>query len=265
MASQGTTLHIDRVEQGHAGLFSCQATNEAGTAGAEVELSVHGVPSQAPSLFRPPWGSAPVLCHPRPAVPPRITLPPSLPGPVLLSAPVRLTCNATGTPSPTLMWLKDGNPVSTAGTSGLQPVTPSERLRVLGEGRLLQIQPTQVSDSGRYLCVATNVAGEDDQDFNVIIQVPPMFQKVGDAGADLEFLSQAEEVRGGVTEYREVMESNPAYLYCDTNAVPAPELTWYREDQPLSATDGASVLQGRLGRRREVGASICRWGAGSYV
>ncbi|XP_039714983.1 hemicentin-2-like, partial [Pteropus medius] len=41
MASQGTTLHIDRVEQGHAGLFSCQATNEAGTAGAEVELSVH--------------------------------------------------------------------------------------------------------------------------------------------------------------------------------------------------------------------------------
>lgn len=42
MASQGTTLHIDRVEQGHAGLFSCQATNEAGTAGAEVELSVHG-------------------------------------------------------------------------------------------------------------------------------------------------------------------------------------------------------------------------------
>lgn len=54
--------------------------------------------------------------------------------------------------------------------AGPQPVTPSERLRVLGEGRLLQIQPTQVSDSGRYLCVATNVAGEDDQDFNVLIQ-----------------------------------------------------------------------------------------------
>lgn len=42
VASQGTTLHIDHVQPGHAGLFSCQATNEAGTAGAEVELSVHG-------------------------------------------------------------------------------------------------------------------------------------------------------------------------------------------------------------------------------
>ncbi|XP_015423249.1 PREDICTED: hemicentin-2-like [Myotis davidii] len=128
--------------------------------------------------------------------------------------------------------------------SSPQPVTPHERLRVLGEGRLLQIQPTQVSDSGRYLCVATNVAGEDDQDFNVLIQVPPMFQKVGDASATFETLSREEEARGGVTEYREVVENNPAYLYCDTNAVPPPELTWYREDQPLSATDGVSVLQG---------------------
>jgi hypothetical protein len=61
-----------------------------------------------------------VLCLPCPAVPPRIVLPPSLPGPVLLGAPVRLTCNATGAPSPTVMWLKDGNPVSTAGTPGFQ-------------------------------------------------------------------------------------------------------------------------------------------------
>lgn len=49
-------------------------------------------------------------------------------------------------------------------------MTPNQRLRLLGEGRLLQIQPTQVSDSGRYLCVAGNVAGEDDQDFSVLIQ-----------------------------------------------------------------------------------------------
>lgn len=42
LASQGTVLHISRVEQAHSGLFACQATNEAGTSGAEVEVSVHG-------------------------------------------------------------------------------------------------------------------------------------------------------------------------------------------------------------------------------
>lgn len=78
------------------------------------------VPSQGPCLLHPQRDSACALCRPHPAVPPRITLPPSLPGPVMLHTPVRLTCNATGAPSPMLMWLKDGNPVSTAGTSGLQ-------------------------------------------------------------------------------------------------------------------------------------------------
>lgn len=42
LASQGTSLHISHVELSHSGLFACQATNEAGTAGAEVEVSVHG-------------------------------------------------------------------------------------------------------------------------------------------------------------------------------------------------------------------------------
>lgn len=42
LASQGTVLHISRVELAHSGLFACQATNEAGTSGAEVEVSVHG-------------------------------------------------------------------------------------------------------------------------------------------------------------------------------------------------------------------------------
>ncbi|XP_035878268.1 hemicentin-2 [Phyllostomus discolor] len=150
-----------------------------------------------------------------------------------VNSTLTLECECWAVPPPAISWYKDG-----------QPVTPSERLRILGEGRLLQIQPTRVSDSGRYLCVASNVAGEDDQDFNVLIQVPPMFLKAGDASAAFESPSRAEEARGGVTEYREVVENRPAYLYCDTSAVPAPELTWYREDQPLSAADGVSVLQG---------------------
>ncbi|XP_044938536.1 hemicentin-2 isoform X2 [Mustela putorius furo] len=171
-----------------------------------------------------------------------------------VNSTLTLECECWAMPPPTIGWYKDG-----------RPVTPNPRLRVLGEGRLLQIQPTQVSDSGRYLCVASNVAGEDDQDFNVLIQVPPMFQKLDDASAAFEILSRAEEeARGGVTERREVVENNPAYLYCDTNAIPPPELTWYREDQPLSATDGVSVLQGGrvlqipLARAEDAGRYSCK-------
>ncbi|XP_061289826.1 hemicentin-2 isoform X2 [Bos javanicus] len=170
-----------------------------------------------------------------------------------VNSTLTLECESWAVPPPTISWYKDG-----------QPVTPNQRVHILGEGRLLQIQPTQVSDSGRYLCVATNVAGEDDQDFNVLIQVPPIFQKVADATADFETPFWGEEARGGVTEYREIVENNPAYLYCDTNAVPAAELTWYRGDRPLSIEDGVSVLQGGrvlqipLVRAEDAGRYSCR-------
>lgn len=86
-----------------------------------------------------------------------------------------------------------------------------------------------------------------------------MFHK-SDATAVFETPFREEEARGGVTEYREVLENNPAYLYCDTNAVPAPELTWFREDHPLSIEDGVSILQGRPGLRGSAG--LVQAGAG---
>ncbi|VTJ68807.1 Hypothetical predicted protein [Marmota monax] len=206
-------LQILDAQKEDAGQYTCVVTNELGEAMKNYHVEVLIPPSISKD---DPLGAVSVK-----EVKAKV------------NSTLTLECQCWAVPPPSISWYKDG-----------QPVAPGQRLRVLGEGRLLQIQPTQVSDSGRYLCVATNVAGEDDQDFNVLIQVPPMFQKVGEADAPFEILSREEEALGGVTEYREVVESNPAYLYCDTNAIPPPELTWYREDQPLSATDGVAVLQG---------------------
>ncbi|XP_012372192.1 hemicentin-2 [Octodon degus] len=207
-------LQILNAQKEDAGQYTCVVTNELG----EVTKSYHVEVLIPPSISKDDPAGELGMKEVKTKV----------------NSTLSLECESWGSPPPTISWYKDG-----------QPVTPGQRLRILGEGRLLQIQPTRVSDLGRYLCVATNVAGEDDQDFNVLIQVPPMFQRVGDPRAAFETLSQEEEARGEVMEYREVVENNPAYLYCDTNAVPPPELTWYREDKPLSATDdGVSMLQG---------------------
>ncbi|XP_060056373.1 hemicentin-2 isoform X2 [Erinaceus europaeus] len=206
-------LQILNAQREDAGQYTCVVTNELGEAMKNYHVEVIIPPSISKD---DPLGEISVK---------KVK--------TKVNSTLTLECESWAVPPPTISWYKDG-----------QSVVPNERLRVLGEGRLLQIQPTQLLDSGRYLCVASNVAGEDDQDFNVLIQVPPMFQKVGDDSAAFEILSQEEEAQDGVTEYREIMENSPAYLYCDTNAVPPPELTWYREDQPLSAADGVSVLQG---------------------
>ncbi|KAB0366601.1 hypothetical protein FD754_010757, partial [Muntiacus muntjak] len=226
-------LQILNAQKEDAGQYTCVVTNELGEAVKNYHVEVLIPPSISKD---DPLGEVSVK-----EVKTKV------------NSTLTLECECWAVPPPTISWYKDG-----------QPVTPNLRVRILGEGRLLQIQPTQVSDSGRYLCVATNVAGEDDQDFNVLIQVPPMFHKVSDATAVFETPFREEEARGGVTEYREVVENNPAYLYCDTNAVPAPELSWFREDHPLSIEDGVSILQGGrvlqipLVRAEDAGRYSCR-------
>ncbi|XP_037653920.1 hemicentin-2 [Choloepus didactylus] len=226
-------LQILNAQEEDAGQYTCVVTNELGEAMKNYHVEVLIPPSISKDDPSGELGVKEVRTK--------------------VNSTLTLECEWWAVPPPTISWYKDG-----------QPVTPNQRLHILGEGRLLQIQPTQISDSGRYLCVATNVAGEDDQDFHVLIQVPPVFQKVGEASAAFEIPPQEEEARGGVTEYREIVENNPAYLYCDTNAVPTPELTWFKEDQPLSATDGLSVLQGGrvlqipLARAEDAGRYSCK-------
>lgn len=43
-------------------------------------------------------------------------------------------------------------------------------MSITANGGIVQIKHAQVSDTGRYTCVATNVAGEDEKDFDVNIQ-----------------------------------------------------------------------------------------------
>ena len=60
---------------------------------------------------------------------------------------VTLHCHADGSPSPSVTWHKDG-----------QPLHESVRQRVLSSGSL-QIAFIQPSDTGRYTCTAANAAG----------------------------------------------------------------------------------------------------------
>lgn len=45
-----------------------------------------------------------------------------------------------------------------------------DHVSITANGRIAQIKHAQVSDTGRYTCIATNIAGEDEKDFDVNIQ-----------------------------------------------------------------------------------------------
>lgn len=70
---------------------------------------------------------------------------------VLMKTTVNIRCVVTGIPEPAVFW-------SSNSTSDMQP---ANKFDVNQEGRLLTIHDVDTKDSGKYMCSAVNMAGED--------------------------------------------------------------------------------------------------------
>lgn len=71
--------------------------------------------------------------------------------------------------------------------------------------------------------------------------VPPNFSRPGGDGD-----TTSSPGFGG--DVRDVILNNPISLYCETNAVPPPTLTWYKDGQLLTSNDKVLVLPGEMGK-----------------
>lgn len=67
-----------------------------------------------------------------------------------------LLCVADGMPTPTVSWLKDG-----------EDLYPEPHLKFTNLNSSVLFTPAQVNDTGRYSCVADNVAGQASRHFNL--------------------------------------------------------------------------------------------------
>ncbi|XP_029372602.1 roundabout homolog 1 isoform X4 [Echeneis naucrates] len=143
--SQTGDLTITDAERSDVGYYSCQALNIAGSVITKALLEVTDVVSD-----RPP----PVIRQ----------------GPtnqtVAVDGTVVLNCVATGNPTPTILWRKDGVLVS----------THDSRIKQLDTGAL-QIRYAKLGDTGTYTCIASTPSGEaswkaylEVQEFGVPVQ-----------------------------------------------------------------------------------------------
>ncbi|KAM6456551.1 hemicentin-1 isoform 2-T2 [Liasis olivaceus] len=205
----GRTLQILNAQEGNTGRYTCIATNEAGEMLKHYEVKVY-IPPMISRGDLPGVGLSPKEVK------------------IRVNNSLTLECEVHAIPAAGIRWYKDG-----------QPITSDDHLTIQGGGRILQIKATQISDTGRYSCVASNIAGEDELEFDVSIQVPPSFRKPFGSWEDGDLLSRGQ---GGGT--KDVIANNPLSLYCETNAVPPPVLTWYKEGFPLSSSDKVLILPG---------------------
>ncbi|XP_067585037.1 hemicentin-1 isoform X1 [Pseudorca crassidens] len=202
----GRTLQILNAQEDSAGRYSCVATNEAGEMIKYYEVKV----------YIPPIISKRDLLGP--GVSPKEVK-------IKVNNTLTLECEAYAIPSASLSWYKDG-----------QPLKADDHVTIAASGHTLQIREAQISDTGRYTCIASNIAGEDELDFDVNIQVPPSFHKLWEIGNMLD--------TGRSGEAKDVIINNPISLYCETNAAPPPTLTWYKDGHPLTSSDRVLILPG---------------------
>ncbi|KAK6167247.1 hypothetical protein SNE40_021325 [Patella caerulea] len=177
--NRGVQLRIQDSTETDSAQYSCIATNPAGSDRAEFDLVV---------LVPPVIDESNVVYNPK----------------VIQDRHVILECPVSGNPRPTVLWLLNG-----------EPVIETDRIRVVKNNLLLEINRAQVADTARYSCIATNEAGELRRNFQLEVLVPPTID------------------RTKISDNTSVIQNKTLYLDCPVSGVPQPSIIWLRNTVPL--------------------------------
>ncbi|XP_020623007.1 hemicentin-2-like [Orbicella faveolata] len=156
--------------------------------------------------------------------------------PVVIVSPASLTvtqnqiatfyCSADGNPKPSVSWSRT--------TTGL--------VNTDGQGSKLEIKSAVYSDSGSYVCTATNILGEARKVVKLFVEVPP------------KFIENPKSII-------EVTANSEASLTCQVFGFPQPTVVWSRGLVPLPQ-GRSTVTNGTLKisnfSRRDAGPYQCK-------
>ncbi|KAF4098547.1 neural cell adhesion molecule 1a isoform X4 [Onychostoma macrolepis] len=185
----GSELTIKDVTKLDEGDYQCIATNKAGERSEEVSLNVF--------------------------VQPKITFLENQTASEL-EEQITLTCEATGDPTPNIIW-SFGRRVFTENEQSLDG-----NVIVRSDARVssLTLKYVQFTDAGQYLCTARNSIGQDIQSMYLEVRYAP-------------------KIQGPAAVF--TWEGNPANITCEALAHPGASVSWFRDGQLLPSANTTNV------------------------
>lgn len=185
----GSELTIKDVNKLDEGDYQCIARNKAGERSEEVALSVF--------------------------VQPKITFLENQTASEL-EEQITLTCEATGDPTPNIIW-SFGRRIFNENEQSLDG-----NVIVRSDARVssLTLKYVQFTDAGQYLCTARNSIGQDIQSMYLEVRYAPKIQ-----GPQAVF----------------TWEGNPANITCEALAHPGASVLWFRDGQQLPSANTTNV------------------------
>nr|WLK77775.1 NCAM1a [Platichthys stellatus] len=185
----GSELEIKDVTKVDEGEYTCIAKNKAGEKAEEVSLNVF--------------------------VQPKITYLNNHTASEF-DEQVRLTCEASGDPTPTISWSFQNRVF----TEGEQSLDRNIVVRTHARISSLTLKNVQFTYAGQYLCTASNSIGQDNQHMHLEVRYAP-------------------KILGGVMTY--TWEGNAANISCEVEAHPGASVVWFREDLPLPSANATNI------------------------
>uniref|UniRef100_A0A0N5AL87 Peroxidasin homolog n=1 Tax=Syphacia muris TaxID=451379 RepID=A0A0N5AL87_9BILA len=167
IGEEGRYIQVKNISLTDRGIYKCIANNSVGT--DEILYTLHVF--QVPSILNGRKSK------------------------VIEGETANITCDAIGEPPPLIRWLRN---------SVLLDTLPQ---KYTVEDKVLSIRNTYTSDSGIYLCTATNEVGEARQAFTLEVLVPP---KIPDNARKVKTVQLHHSIK----------------LQCIAEGSPSPKITW---------------------------------------
>ncbi|XP_030643425.1 neural cell adhesion molecule 2 [Chanos chanos] len=137
---------------------------------------------------------------------------------------VTFTCRAYGSPEPEVTWYRKG-----------MQLQESEQYVMRAKGTTLTVRNIRQDDGGPYTCKATNKAGEAEQELFLKVFVQPHIIKLRNVTA---------------------VEGSAAMISCKAEGEPLPEISWRRDSDGQTFSDGDTSPDGRVEVRGRHGESM---------
>ncbi|XP_031689311.1 palladin isoform X2 [Oncorhynchus kisutch] len=137
----------------------------------------------------------------------------------------RMDCKVSGLPTPDLIWQLNGQTI--------RPDSAHKMLVRENGVHSLVIEPVSSRDAGIYTCIASNRAGQNSFNLELIVAA----KEIHKAPSFIEKLQNTA-----------VAEGNPVRLECRVSAVPNPKIFWKKENESFTHnTDRISMHQDNCG------------------
>nr|XP_053650237.1 hemicentin-1-like [Cherax quadricarinatus] len=143
---------------------------------------------------------------------------------VVQSSSITLPCVVDAQPPASISWLKNGKALETGG---------DPFLHVMGSGERLSFLRVLPHHAANYTCVATSAAGEDLLTYNMRVMVPPVI--IEDVVENIIGEGIGRETVGVV--------GGEINLECYTLGMPAPTLSWAKDDESVTLSERLSVYE----------------------